>query len=121
MRLSEARGALCLTQGGEIRLPRVAVARSFWRRGLGLMGRRTVPREWGAGLFFANCRSLHGAFMRFELEVWFLDGKGQPLTGPRVLKPWRVLRGPRQAAHCLEILPGRLQPGARGEWVWAEV
>jgi uncharacterized membrane protein (UPF0127 family) len=119
MKLAEAKGQLCLQQGGEVVLPRIAVASSFWRRGLGLMGRKAVPAAWGAGLFFANCRSLQGCFMRFELEVWFLDAGGQPVEGPRKLKPWGMVCGPKTAVHCMEIMPGSLQPAPDRAWVWA--
>lgn len=121
MSLSEAKGTLCLMQGGQVLLPAIAVATRFWQRGLGLMGRKAVPREWGAGLFFANCRSLHGCLMRFELEVWFLDGEGQPVGGPKRLKPWGMVSGPRGTKHCMEIMPGMLDPAKRSDWSWETV
>ncbi|MGA0369101.1 MAG: DUF192 domain-containing protein [Kiritimatiellia bacterium] len=118
MNLNEAQGALQLWGGEELLLPRIQVADRFLRRSLGLMGRRDIPEDWGAGLFFPHCRSLHGAWMRFPLEVWFLDAEGQPLGGPRMLSPWGMLWGPRESRHCMEIRPGLFQPPASGHWAW---
>lgn len=112
------RGSLSLHQGEERLLPRIRVADRFCLRSLGLMGRKTIPSVYGAGLFFPNCRSLQGCFMRFDLQVWFLDAEGQPIGSPRILKPWRVVVGPRQARHCMEISPGVLKPEPHLRWRW---
>ncbi|WFB37519.1 DUF192 domain-containing protein [Kiritimatiellota bacterium B12222] len=112
------KGCWQLGCAGQILLPRIRVADSFALRGVGLMGRRRMPEAYGAGLFFPKCRSLHGCFMRFDLEVWFLDAAGQPVGEPQLLKPWRVVVGPRQAVHCMEVLPGLVMRG-EGEFVWS--
>ncbi|MDF3130323.1 DUF192 domain-containing protein [Kiritimatiellaeota bacterium B1221] len=118
MKAAEFSGDLKLWQGEELLLPRIRVAESFGLRSLGLMGRKRVPEAYGAGLFFENCRSLHGCFMRFELEVWFLDAEGQPMGGGKRLKPWGVVVGPKGSKHCMEILPGSLGGEVKGKWRW---
>jgi len=120
MNLAEAKGHLRLTQGEATLLPSVKVADTFALRSFGLMGKSEVPKEWGAGLFFPNCRSLHGCFMRFDLDVWFLDAEGQPMGGARKLKPWGMVVGPRGARHCMEISPKILDSQANTKWVWLE-
>lgn len=120
MNPAEARGFLRLEIDGEPVLPRIRVADRFLLRGLGLMGRKKIPRAYGTGLFFPNCGSLHGFFMRFELEVWFLDEDGQPIGGPRRLKPWRIVTAPRTARHCMEISQGTV-PITKGSWEWNRI
>lgn len=121
MNLADASGDLELRSGGEVLLPRIRVADSFVLRSLGLMGRRGVPEAYGTGLFFPNCGTLHGFFMRFELEVWFLDAEGQPLEAPKPLMPWGVAIGPQGACHCMEISPGSLSFPSTGGWEWKKI
>jgi uncharacterized protein len=80
---------------------RVAVARSFWRRLLGWMGRRIPECQ---GLLITPCSSVHTAFMRGAIDVVFLDANAQVL-GVRTLRPWRaaVQRG---ACQVLELPAG---------------
>ncbi len=118
MKAVEFKGDLKLWQGENLLLPRIRVAESFGLRSLGLMGKKEMPEAYGAGLFFPNCRSLHGCFMRFDLEVWFLDAEGQPIGAPKKLKPWGMVMGPRGSKHCMEISPGILDAGVKGEWRW---
>lgn len=121
MNLAEAKGYLQLRTEGEVLLSSIKAADSFGIRSSGLMGRASVPKRWGAGLFFPNCRSLHGCFMRFELEVWFLDREGQPIGGGRRLDPWRMLAGPKGTRHCMEITPGLLDAVDCADWEWEGV
>ena len=121
MKIAEAKGHLQLCLGEELLLPRIRVADSFRLRSQGLMGRKKMPTEVGAGLFFPNCRSLHACFMRFDLQVWFLDAEGQPMGGAKRLKPWGMVMGPKGSKHCMEITPGILDAKVKGEWRWERV
>lgn len=65
----------------------------------GLIAReRMTSRE---AMFFENCRSVHGAFMRREITVVFLDAD-LGITSVQRLKPWRVAAD-RGAKHALEM------------------
>lgn len=85
-------------------LERVSVPRGFLQRGFGLMGRRKVPASWGQGLFFPHCRSLHTLFMRFDLQMVFLDAEGVVVDVREAVRPWRSVTGPRAAKHVLECV-----------------
>ncbi len=47
------------------------IADSFWRRMKGLLGRRSLPD--GTGLLIPGCSSIHTAFMKFSIDVVYLD------------------------------------------------
>ncbi len=107
----EAEGATLLSS-----LP---VARGFWERGLGLMGRRRPSDSPRVGLLFPRCRGLHTCFMRFPLDVFFLDAEGQVVAVTRNLRPWRLLLGPVEARHVLETMAGALADDIPiREWCW---
>ena len=76
---------------------RAAVARSFWARGRGLLGRRSLPP--GEGLLIEHCRQVHMLFMAFPLDVLHV----------RRLSP--------QEGHLTRVL-ANLRPYCIGPLVW---
>ena len=46
-------------------------ARGYWRRLIGLMGRARLAD--GEGLIFTPCRGIHTYFMRFPIDLVFID------------------------------------------------
>jgi uncharacterized protein len=54
----------------------------------GLLGRDGLPD--GAALIIAPCNAIHMFFMRFAIDVVFVDRDGRVLAIRRALKPWRV-------------------------------
>jgi uncharacterized membrane protein (UPF0127 family) len=103
MNLAKAKGAVTASCEGTVVIPPVKVADSFWLRAVGLMGKSAVPEAYGAGLFFPGCRALHTCFMRFPLEVLFLDADGQVLEVRRGVPAWSVVKGPKGTVHCVEV------------------
>ena len=84
----------------------VEEADSFARRGLGLMFRRDLPA--GHGLAITPCNSIHMFFMRFPLDVAFLDGEGTVVRAYHGIRPWRVSRVVRKAKTAVELPAGTL-------------
>ncbi len=81
-------------------------ATSFAKRLKGLIGRSRF--EAGEGLQIAPCNSIHTFFMRFAVDVIFLDGAGRVLRiWPRV-RPWRALACP-DAKSVLELPAGTVE------------
>ncbi|MDA3874146.1 MAG: DUF192 domain-containing protein [Kiritimatiellae bacterium] len=113
-----ARGYLRLVQGETVLIDRIAVANRFPERARGLMFRNEIPDRVGAGYFFPNCRSLHTCFMRFDLDILFLDAEGQLLKAYRGVKPFRMICGPQKAAHCLEVRGGTFLEGGEECFTW---
>jgi uncharacterized membrane protein (UPF0127 family) len=76
------------------------VARGFWRRLRGLS--RLEREEAGPGLLIPRCASVHTFGMRFELDLFFLDGAGRVIAVHRRVPPRRLV-WQRGACAVLEI------------------
>jgi hypothetical protein len=64
------------------------LAASFVTRLRGLLGRKGLAS--GEGLLIRPARSIHTFFMRFPIDVAFLDGSGVVVKLVPNLRPWRV-------------------------------
>jgi uncharacterized protein len=62
------------------------VASNFMARGIGLMGRGTLPEN--GGLLINSCNGIHMMFMRFPIDAVFVDKKGVVLRTYERLRPW---------------------------------
>lgn len=62
-------------------------AESFWQRFRGLMGTRQLDAD--RGLLFPRTNSIHTFFMRYPINVVYLDRTYQVLRVD-LMKPWRV-------------------------------
>jgi len=81
-----------------------ARASNFLSRGKGLMFASSLPQ--GGGLVIEPCNSIHMFFMRFPLDVLFLDAQKQVVFMYRGIKPWRVGRLVRGAKMAIELPAG---------------
>jgi uncharacterized membrane protein (UPF0127 family) len=80
-----------------------AVTRTSRRRGL--LGRDGLAAS--AALMLEPCAAVHTAFMRFAIDVVFLDREGYAVKIVRNLLPWRIAVAPR--AHVVvEMAAGSL-------------
>ena len=87
--MTDLRTGLCL--GG-----RVGMADSFLGRLRGLLGRDGLAQ--GEGLILEGCAAVHTAFMRFPLDLCFLDRDSRVVKVVRSLPPWRAAAA-RWASH----------------------
>ena len=78
----------------------VPVARGLRERLLGLSWRDRAKA--GPGLLIPRCASVHTFGMRFELDLFFLDGEGRVLSERRRVPPRRIA-WQRGARAVLEI------------------
>lgn len=65
----------------------VAVAADFGSRLKGLMFRKALGKE--EGLLLCGCSAVHCCFMRFPIDVVYLDSE-MKVIGKETVKPWRV-------------------------------
>jgi len=79
----------------------LAVTRTERRRGL--LGRDAL--DLSAGMMLAPCVAVHTAFMRFAIDVVFVDRDGVVRKIVRDLKPWRIAASPRAYA-AVELASG---------------
>ncbi|MBC9070771.1 DUF192 domain-containing protein [Thauera sp. CAU 1555] len=84
----------------------LVLAAGFWSRFAGLMLRR--PPKGAQGLLLVRCASIHTLFMRYWLDIAWLDGAGRVLACVPDLGPWRARVGPRGTVHVLELKAGSL-------------
>jgi len=84
---------------------RARVADRFFARAWGLMGREVLAP--GEGLVIVPCRSVHMAFMRFALDIVFLDRRGD-VCRVMNLRPWGFSPVVRTARTVLELPEGTI-------------
>lgn len=71
----------------------------------GLLGTRSLPD--GEGLWIQPCQSVHTFFMRYPIDVLFLNKEGSVIYAT-TLAPWRMSRWVRGANGVLELPAGTL-------------
>jgi uncharacterized membrane protein (UPF0127 family) len=76
---------------GAVVAERVQLASDPWSRFWGLTGRRELPP--GHGLLITPCSSIHMFFMRFPIDVVFLDRDDIVVKIVHGIKPWRMAMG----------------------------
>ena len=96
------------------------IARTFLARFRGLM--LSAPLGPAEGMLITRCTSVHSAFMRYPIDVVYLDRNGVVVRCVPRLKPWRASLGAFGAAHVLELAAGAIAaygiaPGARLEYL----
>jgi uncharacterized protein len=97
-------GAMRLVNGaGDPLVERCSVADKPWSRMRGLLGRSGLAQ--GEGLLLKPCGSVHTLFMRFPIDVVFLDRELSVVAVRPDLRPWRTA-GARGAKVSLELAAG---------------
>lgn len=82
---------------------RCEIPESSFGRMRGLLGRSGL--ESGAGMLIDAAPSVHMFFMRFPIDVVFLDRERNVVRVVHALRPWRVA-GARRAVAALELPAG---------------
>lgn len=73
---------------GGVLVERLEIARSTRDRMRGLLGRDSLPS--GGGMLIERCSSIHTFFMKFPIDVIFLDRDGAARKVVADLGPWRL-------------------------------
>ncbi len=84
------------------------VAARFWSRFRGLMLAPPLPA--GAGLVIVPCSSIHTQFMRFPIDVLYVNKEDVIVGIDRNLHPWRIGRFYKKVHYVVELPAG----GAEG-------
>jgi uncharacterized protein len=85
---------------------RCRVASSFASRFRGLMGVAELPP--GTGLLLPGTSSVHTHFMRFPIDVVFLDSERRVVSIVPALRPWRFAKA-KSADSVLELAAGECE------------
>ena len=85
---------------------KIILADTFFKRFKGLMGKN----DFEDALLFTNLTdsSIHTMFMRFEIDVYFLD-ENKRIYDKVTLKPWRFYKPKKQARYILETKKNKLK------------
>lgn len=103
----------------------VEIADTFWRRFLGLMGRKNIAPSHALLIF--PCFSVHTCFMWFAIDAAFVkrqeDGKSWRVEKvARGLRPWLGVSVCGGADAVVELRQGEAERlGMEPETVWEEV
>ena len=82
----------------------ILIADNFITRFAGLMFQKKLPAA--TGLFLAPCNSVHMCFMRFAIDVIYLDKDYKILKVVKNLRPWIGLSMCAKAYATLEMTAG---------------
>ena len=91
------------TAKGSVVCERCEIPKSSFARMRGLLGRDRL--EAGGGMLIDPAHSVHMFFMRFPIDVVFLDRDWKVVRVVPTLRPWRVA-GARGAVAALELPAG---------------
>ena len=79
-------------------------------RGIGLLGRSSLPP--GGGLLLRPCQSIHTFFMRFPIDVVFVNGDGRVVHVAEHVRPNRIGPVVRKARYVIEMPAGTISATA---------
>jgi uncharacterized membrane protein (UPF0127 family) len=77
-----------------------------WSRMVGLLGRKHLPD--GEAMVLRPCSSIHTFFMRFPIDVVYLDREARVLKVVPSLKPFRFSGTLRSGHYTLELPEGTI-------------
>ena len=104
----------------EIIAEKILLADDLSSRLIGLMFRKAPPQD-ARGLLLQPCNSIHTFFMRYALDVVFLNSENKIIKIIRNLKPWRMTWIYFRASKTLELPAGHLpQEISLGEFLEVE-
>ena len=95
---------------------KIKIADSFFSRLAGLMFQKKLPQA--TGLLLAPCNSVHMCFMRFAIDVVYLDKEYEIIKVVKNIRPWVGLSMCSKAWATLELASGeadrcRLEAGKK--------
>ncbi len=102
------RKAACgqLRRHGEVIVPELDVAATMGRRMKGLLGRPSLADD--AGLWIVPCSSIHMFFMKFPIDVVYVDKAGVVVRCVANVQPWKTSRGGKGAHSVFELAAGAI-------------
>jgi hypothetical protein len=92
---------------GTLLADRASAARSFWSRLAGLLGRASLKP--GEALLIEPCSSVHTLFMRFAIDVLYVDRGGVVVKCVPDLRPFRASAAIRGARSVIELPGGTIR------------
>ena len=82
------------------------LANTFWLRLRGLLGRKSLPE--GEGLVLVGEKSIHTLFMKFPIDVLYIDKDHRVIRIDENMVPYRLGPFVTQSAYVLEVPVGTI-------------
>lgn len=82
------------------------IARRFFERGKGLLGRVTLPAD--EALWILRCNSIHTFFMMFPIDCVFVNRDLEVKALRRNVVPWRMVFPVWGASSVIEMAAGNI-------------
>jgi len=79
----------------------------FWPRLRGLLGRKSLLQ--GEGVVVVPCSSVHTFFLRFPIDIVYLDGERTVAKTVSDLKPFGASMGGHGAQYAVEVPAGTVR------------
>ena len=96
-------------QSGKVLAERLEIAHTTLERMRGLLGRGVLLP--GGGMMIERCASIHTCFMRFPIDVMFVDSSMMVTQVAEKVRPWR-LASALGSRHAFELPAGALRQAA---------
>jgi uncharacterized membrane protein (UPF0127 family) len=86
---------------------KVSLADNFYSRLFGLIPRKSIST--GEGLIIDPCNSIHMFFMRFPIDVLFVDKNNVVVYIVENIKPWRISKVVWNSKYVVELPVGTVK------------
>lgn len=83
---------------------KIKIAQTFFTRLKGLLGRKNL--EHSEGLYITKCPQVHTFFMKFAIDLVFVDNNNKVLKIVKNMKPWRISPYVFKAKNVIEFNSG---------------
>lgn len=92
---------IILERTGQVLVTKLRHADTYFLRLRGLIG--TLPLTESEGMLISPCKQVHTHFMRYPIDVVFLDKHYTVITKVTAMQPWRVSSYIARAHFVLEL------------------
>lgn len=87
---------------------KIRIASTFCSRFFGLMGKSALTPD--TGLLLTYCASIHTMWMKFPIDLIYIDAQGTIVDTACHIKPWRLHRSKHpKSVHVLEVPAGYIK------------
>lgn len=95
------------TSSGQVIGDKIVYANGIYKRFIGLMGKKNLEKN--EGIFLTPCNSIHMMFMKFPIDIIFLDRKNKIIHITENIQPWKISKVIFKAQSVLEVPIGTVK------------
>ena len=92
---------------GKILAEKAGLANTIFSRSKGLLGRKDFKQ--GEALIIVPCNSIHTFFMRFAIDVLFVDSENKVIKAISNMRPFRLSNLYFSARYTIELPTGTIK------------